>query len=228
MNARVPRHALRELDVPRPKAPMPLVGESLAPWVAASCLLGLVTVSLFLGGERLPVFEKAMLFTGLFATLTACALVVVRADRELADSDREERDRPATEALQALDAPLGTAAYVAGMQRWTDAMLELIQHAIEHSDEDTAATNELVAAAADTADLRALLAEGQDDQLTINDLAVIHALCTLWEANQPWVEELAAAADDGWHARWAARHVADRRLRHGVAAPEPLLLPYRA
>ena len=39
---------------------MPLVGESLAPWLAASCLLGLVTVSLFLGGERLPMFEKTM------------------------------------------------------------------------------------------------------------------------------------------------------------------------
>lgn len=206
---------------------MPLVGESLTPWLAAAFLIGLVTVSLIVGGRPLPAFEQTMLFTGLFATITAGALVVVRTNQDLADSDREERERPPSEALTTLDRPVGTAAYVAGMHCWTEAMLELIEHAIACSDEGSASVAELTTAAADTTDLRALLADGNDDTLTINELAVIHALCTLWEANQPWVEELAAAADDDWHERWAARHVADRRLRHGVATPEPLLLPYR-
>ena len=207
---------------------MPLVGESSTPWLVAAVLLAGVNVSLIAGGRGLPAIEQAVLLTGLLATLIAGALVVIRTNRDLDESDREERDRPPTESLSAVDRAAGTAAYVAGMQCWTEAMLELIEHAISCSDEGSASAAELTAAAADTSDLRSLLTDGNEDTLTINDLAVIHALCTLWEANQPWVEELAAAADDQWHARWSARHVSDRRLRHGVPSPEPLLLPYRS
>jgi hypothetical protein len=213
------QRAQAELGIPRPKAPMPLVGESLTPWLVASILVSLVTGGLIVTGQRLPV---------LFATVTAGALVVIRTDRDLAGSDREERERPATEALTMADAPLGAAAYVAGMQSWTEAMLELIEHAIACSDDASASASELHTAAADTKDLRALLADGNEKDLTINELAVIHALCSLWEANQPWVEELAAATDDDWHERWAARHVADRRLCHGGVVREPLALPYRS
>jgi hypothetical protein len=229
MTSRSTRHrAQADLGIPQPKAPMPLVGESLAPWLVASVVVALVIGGLVITGQELGLFEQALLFTGLFATMTAGALVVIRKDRDLADSDREERDRPATEVLSMADAPLGTAAYVSGMRCWTEAVLELIEHAIACRDDSSASASELQAAAADTKDLRALLTDGNDKDLTINELAMIHALCTLWEANQPWVEELAAATDDDWHERWAARHVADRRLRHGGLSDEPLALPYRS
>ncbi|MFL6207221.1 MAG: hypothetical protein ACJ739_17900 [Acidimicrobiales bacterium] len=226
MHSEAGRHA--QLDIPRPKAAMPLVGESLAPWLAASILMSIVAIAFVLTGQQLPMFERAILFLGLFATITSGALVLVRTERDLADSDREERQRPASEALATPEVPMGTAAFVSGMRQWTEAMLELIEHALASTDAASASGSELRAAASDTADLRALLTDGDEEDLSINDLAVIHALCTLWEANQPWVEELAAAADDEWHERWAARHVADRRLRHGGATQEPLTLPYRS
>jgi hypothetical protein len=207
---------------------MPLVGESLAPWLGGSILIALVALVSVVTGQRVPRFEQSMLFVGLFSTMTAGALVVIRTDRERVERDRDERERPASETLSAPDLPVGTAAFVSGVQHWTDAMLELIEHALACTDEASATASELRAAAADTKELRALLTDGNETELTINDLAMIRALCSLWEANQPWVEELAAAADDEWHERWAARHVADRRLRHGDVSDEPLSLPYRA
>jgi len=216
------------LDIPRPKAAMPVVGESVAPWLGGAMLLAALAVGFVLTGQHLPLFETTILFVGMFATLVAGALVLARTERDLADADREERQRPASEALATPDVSNGTAAFVSGMRQWTEAMLELIEHALACTDGASATGSELRAAKADTADLRALLTDGDEEELTINDLAMIHALCTLWETNQPWVEELAAAADDEWHERWAARHVADRRLRHGVATHEPLALPYRS
>ena len=120
-----------------------------------------------------------------------------------------------------------TVAYVAGMERWTAAMLELVEHALACTDDGSAPATELAAAASDTRDLRELLDAGDAGELSINDLAVIHALCTLWETNQPRLEALAAATDPTWHRRWSARVVADRRLRQGGTVSAPLAVPYR-
>jgi hypothetical protein len=222
------RHAHADLGIPRPKAALPLVSESLAPWLIASILISLVTIGFVVSGQRLPRFEQTMLLVGLFATMTAGALVVIRTDRERWDRDRDERERPATEMLAMPDLPVGTAAFVSGMEHWTAAMLELIEHALAGTDQGSETAAELRAAADDTKELRSLLTDGNAAELSINDLAMIRALCTLWEANQPWVEELAAATDDEWHERWAARTLADRRLRHGDVSNEPLALPYRS
>ena len=133
--------------------------------------------------------------------------------------------------FEALDNPvphLGTAAYVEGMQRWSTTVLELLEHARGCAPEASKLATELEAAVEDTRELQQLLAASVDGELDINDAATIHAVCTLWETNQPRFENLAASSDPAWHRRWRARAVADRRLRHGGMVSVPVALPYRS
>ena len=107
-------------------------------------------------------------------------------------------------------------------------MLELLEHAswLRRARAPPVAT-ELEAAVADTRELQQLLAASARTALSIHEAATIHAVCTLWEANQARIEQLAAASDPGWHRRWRARTVADRSLRHGGTVSAPMVIPYR-
>ena len=204
---------------------MPVVGEWMTPWIAASFLVSACAVAFVVGGREIPTFEKTLLGISLCATLTAATLVRFRAIRTQQMRAREERARPPVEALDG-SASVCSPAYVDGMQRWTTAVLELLEHAHGCAAQGTELAADLGAALADTRDLEQLLA-ASDGDLDINEAATIHALCTLWETNQPRIEKLAAQSDPGWHRRWAARVVADRRLRHGGAPIEPMEIPYR-
>jgi hypothetical protein len=113
------------------------------------------------------------------------------------------------------------------MERWTSAVLELLDHAIDAAGAESPLRDELVAAAADTLELHDLLSASTAGSMTINDNAMIHAVCTLWETNQARIEAIAADADPEWHRRWRARSVAERRLRHGTVSSDPIDLPYR-
>jgi hypothetical protein len=208
---------------------MPLVGEWMTPWIATAFLVAVLTVTYVVGGNRLPLLEQTLLAIGLCATLTAAVLVVLRSNRMKAVSVREERARPATESLDgAVGGPVGDNAYVQGMERWTATVVELLEHAHGCAEEGSQLAVELEAALSDTGDLCELLAASLSDRLSLHDAATIHALCTLWEANQDRIEELAASTDPRWYRRWRARAVADRQLRHGGALTTPMEIPYRS
>jgi hypothetical protein len=216
-----------EVEVPRPKPPMPMIGEWMTPWIGASFLVSVLTVTFVVGGQDLPVLERVLLAISVCATLTAAVLVGLRSSRAREASVREERARPAAEALDEPVPHLGTAAYVEGMQRWTTTMLELLEHAQGCVPQGSSLTADLDLAVDDTRELQRLLQASSEGDLDIHDAATIHAVCTLWETNQPRFEELAASADPGWHRRWRARSVADRRLRHGGMVSVPVAMPYR-
>lgn len=85
---------------------------------------------------------------------------------------------------------------------------------------------DLESAAADGRELLELLAETAPGALSIHDRAKIHSLCTLWDTDVARIEQLASSLDPGWHRRWSARSVADRRLRHQPTSVPVQDLPY--
>ena len=133
--------------------------------------------------------------------------------------------RPAAEAPDTGVARLDLAAYLDGMQQWTAAVLELLEHARGCAAEGSRLASELDAALSDTTELQHLLTASTPNELSIHDAATIRSVGTLWETNQARIEQLAASSDPGWHRRWRARSVADRRLRHGATAATPLVIP---
>jgi hypothetical protein len=51
--------------------------------------------------------------------------------------------------------------------------------------------------------------------------ATIESICSLWDANQHYFEQLAADADPGFHRAWTDRTAAARAGRHGPPAGSP-------
>ncbi|MGK2949467.1 MAG: hypothetical protein ACSLFP_12880 [Acidimicrobiales bacterium] len=208
--------------------PMPLPGERMAPWLVGAALVAVVNLVVALSGHSAFSIEQAVLLVALSATLAAGGLVASRSDRALAARDREHRARPAFDELATEVGATDAASYVAGMREWTRAMLELIEHARGEVDPTSPQADQLTAAADDTQALCDLLDVSAQGPLGINDTAMLHSVCSLWEANQPHLEDLAAAADPAWHRRWRARSVVASRLRHGPDTDHSLLLPYRS
>jgi hypothetical protein len=205
---------------------MPLIGESAVPWLAASLVIGVLALVLALRGTELEVTEQLVMAVGLAGTMTAAALVVARSRRELEAAVREERLRPAADELAT---PLGTErlSYGQGMEAWTGAVQELVEHAVSVLAADAPERRLLAAAAEETRDLHELLLVDAEGQLPINDQAKLHALGSLWETNQSRIEEMAGAADPAWYRRWRARSVTERQLRHGIDQTHRVDLPYR-
>jgi len=208
---------------------MPVIGESVVPWLAASLVIGLLVLVLAVNGRDVGATAQMVLGVGMAGTLSAAGLVVTRSRRELAAVVAEERLRPAADQLST---PLGAeqATYNDGMQRWTTSVLELLEHAAEVMAAEAPRSPEheaIVTAAEDTRDLRDLLADEAAGRMGINDQARLHALGALWETGEARIEELAAAADPTWYRRWRARAAADRNLRHGADPHHRLDLPYR-
>lgn len=213
------------IGVPRRRHGLPLVAEPMAPWLATAFVLAALNLGIVVTGHELAPIQQTLILIGLCATLAAGGMVAARSGQQLHAIDREERARPAVEEL---GFELGAASYVEGMARWCEAVLDLIDHAVERSTSDTPVRAELTAAAADATELLDLLRAGDEGDLSINDTAMIHAVSTLWEVNAPRLEELAAGLDRPWYRLWRARHVADRSLRHGGTQPQPIVLPYRS
>ncbi len=211
----------------RRSSALPLIAETLTPWLAAAFVVAVLNLLLLVGGNPLPVVEQSLLLVGMCATLAAGGLVSARSNRALEELMHDERARPAAEELVAPIGDTRSATYLTGMDGWTTAMLELIDHAVSMTEAGSPAHAELVAAGVETRDLRDLLHVEAVEDLTINDQAKLHALGSLWETSQRRVEHLAAEADPLFHRRWRARAVVARRLRHGHDLPATLVLPYR-
>lgn len=199
---------------------------AMVPWLGAALLLAVVNLAIVLVERQALMAEQSVLLIGLCGTIAAAGLASSRCNRDDEMTLREDRARPTAEELVGHSTEVGSASYVQGMGRWSSSMLELLEHAISVTDPATPAHQALVAAAADARDLHDLLDVESVDALTINDKAKLHALGSLWETGQTRLERLAAEADPPWHRRWSARHVVERRLRHGREVPHPLVLPY--
>jgi hypothetical protein len=217
---------------------MPVSRESLVPWLGGATSAAALLLAGVLSGRQWTSLEWGVLLLGLLGLLAATALVALRSRAELDAADREERTRPALDELMAhasiqglaeRGVDVGSPPYVGGMARWAAAVLDLLDHAVQvaaDSDRDLLA-EELAAAREDTAALRDLLdASRYGGAVGVNETASLHAICTLWETNQARYETLAAEVDARWHRRWRARTVVERRMRHGVAPVDAMVLPY--
>jgi Ca2+/Na+ antiporter len=203
-------------------------GEHLLPWLGASMIVALATVgTIAFKGDITPI-QTATLLVSLCATLTVAGLVAARAHEEVDATEREERARPARDQLQeSADDPTSTRSYLQGMERWTIALLELIDHAAAVTS-DNLLRDELTSASLDTDALRGLLQSSTARELNLNEAATLHSVCALWETNQDRIEQLAADIDPPWHRRWRARTLVERLLRHGPPQSNELVLPYRS
>lgn len=216
----------------RRKPALPLPSERLAPWLGAALFVaGLNALVLGVAG---PSVDDAVLGLSLVGVLVGAGLVAARSSAAARAAEHEERQRPALEELfAAADAFAGPAvrpasAYLQGMERWTEAMLELTDHAVAVPAAPREAVAELEAAGAATRDLQGLLRATIDVPIGVNGMATLHGLCTSWEADQLRVEHLGAHLDPRWHQRWQARRVVERRLRRGARPAPALVLPYRS
>jgi hypothetical protein len=216
---------------PTAAAGLPRSSEQLLPWLGAASLVGLVTLgTLTLGDGNLTTVQSATLLIILLATVVVAALVAVRSRTAAEATEREERARPAREQLVDLDAPgdeqPATRSYFEGVERWTLALQELFEHAIEATT-DGEIRAELISARDDAAALHSLLETTTGRELNLNEAATLHSICTLWETDQDRIEQLAADVDPTWHRRWRGRSVVERLLRHGPPKRGELVLPYR-
>src|SRR5690606_10167716 len=157
----------------RRESGMPIIGESVVPWLGAALVIGLLTLVLAVNGQEVGLTEQTILAVGLAGTMTAAGLVVARSRRARAEVVGEERLRPAVDQTAV---PLGTdqVTYNEGMQRWTASVLELLEHAAEvlaAASPRSADHHALVTAAEDTRDLHELLAVEATGRMGINEQA---------------------------------------------------------
>src|SRR3546814_20946789 len=118
-------------------------------------------------------------------------MVAALSSRTLDTSVQEERARPAVEQLVDDGTELNTSAYVGGMVRWTGALLELVEHALEAAGPDSVTHDELTADAAATAALRELLQATQPHPHAFNATTLSHPPCTICDPAPPQLTPLA-------------------------------------
>lgn len=202
-------------------------------WLAAALVAAICNLVAVSVDATITQNDQAALVIILAGTLAAAGLMAARSTTQQILSDRDERARPTADELAVLADPAPAAyrvhghghAYVLGMQRWTTALLELLDHAsAEATNPDRA--QELADAAEDTRAMHDLLLSKDPDQLSLRESAMLHAIATLWETGQERLELIAADVDKQWYRRWHARTVIERNLRHGAPRPPALVLPY--
>lgn len=218
----------------RRSSALPVTAERLAPWLAAAIFIGGVNVVVGLVGVQPSLVQRAAMIVALCASLAVTGLVASRSRREMTETDREERARPASDELVARDgraAPAdvaGPASYLESMERWAEAMLELTEHAASvAADQDPEAAAQLAEASEDTRELQALLRASARAPVSAKGMATVHSVCTLWEADRERIEAIGARVDPAWHRRWRARSVVDRLLCHGERKSDETAFPYR-
>lgn len=209
--------------------------ETLSIWLAASLVAAGACASALIIGIGGSSAQWAVLAISTAALLTATSLVWLRSRRDQQEALREERSRPGAGELTHGSADAGPVTrttlppYAAGMLRYSEAVVELLEHAVAASLERGADTTQLAVARDDAAALHDLLEDMASEPARLDRSAKVHTICMLWEASAEQSEQLAAAADPDYHRHWRARHVAAIRMRRGEP-PERAraALPYLA
>jgi hypothetical protein len=210
--------------------------EPLLPWLGASCLAASAYVVGVLTGLAGGSVKWVVLTVASCSVITATILVWLRSRQEELEVRRAELARPAPEELApwAMDSTLVDGGeghlppYGEGMLRYSAAVVDLLEHAMESGQEHGLDTTELAGARDDAAALNQLLTAMAGEPTRLDKVAKVHTICSLWEANQERIERDAAAVDPDFHRRWRARNIAVLRLRHGdrPRRDEPAL-PYQ-
>lgn len=205
---------------------LPRTAEGLVPWLAGAVLIGCLQVAVTVAAQP-SLAQRAAMMLGLCGSVAVAGIIAARRSRESAVIDRQERARPGLHEVSSVEEG-GPLAYIEGMERWAEAMLELTLHAAATAAAREAdVAEELTSACEDARELRDLLHASVHAPLKVSGMATLRSICTMWEADQPRIEQLAASMDPEWHRRWRARSVAERLLRRGIREPEATVLPYR-
>jgi hypothetical protein len=109
-------------------------------------------------------------------------------------------------------------AYLRGMETWTGEVHVLLAHAAEVV-EGPSVRARLIGARDDAQSLHDLLhtaTRRSDPNPTAN--ATIESICSLWDANQHYFEQLAADADPEFYGRWTERSAAARAGKLGSSS----------
>lgn len=212
-------------------------GEPLAPWLAASLLVMAAYTVGVLVGTATSDKVRVVLTVALCSIVTASQLVIFRSRREVEDARRSQRARPASEELDPwssgetlvrLDSETNLPPSAAGMLRYSGAVVELLEHAVAVALRDGHDTSDLIAGRDDAAALHNLLSSMAKEPVHLQKAAKIYTICSLWQAEQPRLEEAACALDPEFHRKWRARNLAALRLRNGERPRRTdVALPYR-
>lgn len=206
-------------------------GERTAPWFAAAVVVALCYLATITFWPVGTMEEQAALAVTLAGTLAAAGLLAARSNREILLSDQDEWARPLPDEIAVIDegelltSPSDEPGYLIGMQSWTSALLELLEHARAEAT-DPGVVQQLSEAAADTEAMHELLSSSNANELSLGESAMLHSIATIWEAGQLQHELVAAEIDERWYRRWYARTIVQRRMRHGIPRDRSLALPY--
>ena len=215
--------------------PLIVSREASGPWLAASLLVILAFAFGALGANGTNA-QRAVLTIGLCGIVTATGLIMHRSNKVADEAMRSHRARPAADELipwasDTLLTSLGDTSlppYAAGMLRYTEAVIELFEHAIAVALDQGTDSADLAVARDDAAALHHLLSGMSAEPVELRQAAKVHTICSLWEASQEADELAAAELDPDYYRRWRARHIATARLRHGVRPRrEEQALPYQ-
>jgi hypothetical protein len=207
--------------------------EPLVVWLGGAILICCLQVAVAVAGAQPSLSQRAGMILGVCGSLAVAGVIAARSSREMAVVDKAERERPAPHEISGVEQAFsqgqnsGGTSYIEGMERWTEAMLELTEHAATTVADDADLASEFASAHEDTLELRDLLRAQADQTLKATAVATLHSICSMWEADQARIEDLAAGVDSEWHRRWRARWVVEGLLRRGVREPEATALPYR-
>jgi hypothetical protein len=178
-----------------------------------------------------------VLTVALCSVVTATQLVMYRSKRLVEEAERAQRARPAAEELDAwasqrtlvrLDAGTSLPPYAAGMMRYSEAVVELLEHSVSVAQAEEIDAGELASGRDDAGALHNLLTTMSTEPVLLHRAAKVHTICSLWEASQDRLEQAAAELDPDFHRRWRARNIAVLRLRHGDRPRRSeTALPYR-
>ena len=200
--------------------------ESLTPWIGASLVAMGAYVAGVLVGVANSSAQQLVLTVCLCAVVTSTQLVLYRTRRLEEEVMRDYRARPSTDELMTLSTGNALASglddhglppYAAGMLRYAEAVVELLEHAVDVALTSGENASELASGRDDAAALVDLLSAMGGESVQLSKAAKVHTICSLWEAHQEHLEQVAAEIDPEYHRRWRARHIAALRLRHGEA-----------
>jgi hypothetical protein len=214
--------------------------EPIVPWVAASTLVSAAYAAGVMFGMADNQKSRVALTIALCSIITATAMVMHRSRVIVEDEERSQRARPASEELahwtseRTLLTPAAASSggnlppYGAGMLAYSEAVVDLLEHAVGEALKRGQDTTELASARDDAAALNDLLKTMAAEPVQLHKAAKVHTICSLWEANQERIEKSASDLDPEFHRRWRARNLATLRLRHGVRPTRTAsTLPYQ-
>ena len=101
---------------------------------------------------------------------------------------------------------------LAQMERWIAWVIRLTSHAGSQTTEPRVAAR-LAGAREDAESLREAVAAAASGWLDERQVAIVHSVYDLWDANYDRTERLAAGVDPAWHRRWRIRSAGTRPQR---------------